>query len=710
LGSSSRVLSLRKLSLRTRLGVLAFAALIAGCPTGEDAGGGSEADGGTPETEGGAPVENEAGATVEAAAKDAVADQEAAAPPPPCGRLTTICADGEKCAGAPDCASKVCFGGLCKPVAPADGTKNGDETDVDCGGSKAPACADAKECLIKADCVSGVCTANVCQAPTATDTVQNGDETGTDCGGTTTAAPKCPVGQGCLTNLDCDNIKCDTVQKKCLPASNGDGIKNLDESGVDCGGPTAAVPRCPTGGGCAITSDCANVLCNAGTLVCDPPSATDELKNGTETDVDCGGGGATPACKGGKVCVLNADCMSTTCNYAGKCAHARSCKTHFGGDTCGKGEVGQAGAVHEDCCTSIPLPDNTVRMDKYEITAGRMREFITATGGQVRQWVDLHRPETIGQIPDAMLPYLPEGNEIPVRSITKCDAASQNCVTTNQRFGIYEHLGLTTFMPDRPCANCGQGCWIGAGADQIGHNTYWWPDSLKGKWGTVNRTFDQNTLDVKSLNCTPQLLLAAFCAWDGGRLPTWNELGSNSVNSAWGNQSYPWGTASPNDTLPGAPGRVSYYSGPGVAQGNGYPGDASYFLVRMPSNYADAAQWNTTNFNPNYHPSWPWVRYAWPVIAATTNDTAFLVAAPGRFLNDYRQVGANAGEGYHDVGGNLLEATGDQSATDDANHNGWPRVRWVGGSFEGHGVGRANHNLSVLTKYGKQGARCVRPL
>ena len=57
---------------------------------------------------------------------------------------------------------------------------------------------------------------------------------------------------------------------------------------------------------------------------------------------------------------------------------APSCKGQYGGDTCGKGEVGRAGHVHESCCKSVALNDNSARVDKYEITAGRMRQFIAA--------------------------------------------------------------------------------------------------------------------------------------------------------------------------------------------------------------------------------------------------------------------------------------------------------------------------------------------
>ena len=45
-------------------------------------------------------------------------------------------------------------------------------------------------------------------------------------------------------------------------------------------------------------------------------------------------------------------------------------------------------------------------------------------------------------------------------------------------------------------------------------------------------------LDEKPLNCVTAYMVAAFCAWDGGRMPTkaeWDE--------AWRGSKYPWGAA-----------------------------------------------------------------------------------------------------------------------------------------------------------------------
>ncbi len=45
----------------------------------------------------------------------------------------------------------------------ADGVKNRDETDKDCGGETCPKCADTKACNIPSDCVSSICTGKICQ-------------------------------------------------------------------------------------------------------------------------------------------------------------------------------------------------------------------------------------------------------------------------------------------------------------------------------------------------------------------------------------------------------------------------------------------------------------------------------------------------------------------------------------------------------------------
>jgi hypothetical protein len=79
-----------------------------------------------------------------------------------------------------------CAVGRCSDAAPVDRchdrVRDGDESDVDCGGSCPLACAGGLACRGPADCQTGTCGAGTCTAPSCTDGVRDGFETGVDCG------------------------------------------------------------------------------------------------------------------------------------------------------------------------------------------------------------------------------------------------------------------------------------------------------------------------------------------------------------------------------------------------------------------------------------------------------------------------------------------------------------------------------------------------
>ena len=136
-----------------------------------------------------------------------------------------------------------------------DGKRNGDESDVDCGGS-CPKCGDDQGCNNGGDCVSKVCTGGTCVAATCTDTLENGAETDVDCGGPT--CPKCPAEKGCGGDDDCVSGSC--VGQVCA-SSCTDGVQDGDETDEDCGG--ASCPRCEVDGGCLVGTDCTSGLCES---------------------------------------------------------------------------------------------------------------------------------------------------------------------------------------------------------------------------------------------------------------------------------------------------------------------------------------------------------------------------------------------------------------------------------------------------------------
>lgn len=83
----------------------------------------------------------------------------------------------------------------------SDGIKNGDESDIDCGGTSCVGCSSGESCKANVDCKSKVCgSGGICQAPSCQDGVRNGNENGVDCGG---ECRRCQADRECTSNRDC---------------------------------------------------------------------------------------------------------------------------------------------------------------------------------------------------------------------------------------------------------------------------------------------------------------------------------------------------------------------------------------------------------------------------------------------------------------------------------------------------------------------------
>jgi len=606
------------------------------------------------------------------------------------GASAPKCASGKACLQQSDCNALPCTGGVCKKSSPDDGVTNNDETDVDCGGSIAAKCADGKTCAGARDCQSGVCRTFICRAPTVTDGVKNGDETYIDCGGS--VAPACQAGDPCAVANDCVSKIC-LPTKACAGAYANDGVLNGTETDIDCGGPSA--PVCAAAKICKVGTDCDSGFCSldAGVLRCEPRKAG--RKDGDESDVDCGGTVA-PKCASDKVCAVDRDCASAACSPSRKrCLEGPSCRPTLGGETCGSGEVGEAGVRHESCCTSLPVPGfsdprqpgKTVYLDKYEITAGRMRAFVasvTAAMGapNVKAFMAANRPARWVNGWENALPASAEGQTeaftvtnpttdmlYPGQDIFLGDRTqgswSVNSGNFSFRPGLYFSLmtpGATFFPeyvtgPGWPTTDYAvthnQNCSTTPGS--YGYGTYYFPEAVAMAYTGGRRYFTQDQTDVKSLNCASFAMMAALCAWDGGQLATtevWDFVSGNNSRLLVGGQV----PSCANGIVSGSDGTTRC---DGISQ------------TRV---------------------------YYYPADGGNSYDGAARVAAPGRVAADLVEISPGVG-GWRDMKGNLMEAVLAPNNTF---------------FYRGYGLGHSSvthHRNQIRTPRmmaGAFGARCMR--
>ena len=115
------------------------------------------------------------------------------------------------------------------------------------------------------------------------------------------------LGDSCTADIQCNTGLCQDGSCASPPRCDDD-LQNGTESDVDCGG---SCPRCPDLSDCNQDADCVNDSCDPiGTCI----SCGDNVRNSTETDIDCGG--ANPSCRRcnpGETCLSNADCVNQLC-------------------------------------------------------------------------------------------------------------------------------------------------------------------------------------------------------------------------------------------------------------------------------------------------------------------------------------------------------------------------------------------------------------
>ncbi|MDF2697929.1 MAG: Tryptophan synthase alpha chain, partial [Labilithrix sp.] len=622
-----------------------------------------------------------------------------------------------ECVKSADCSSGVCKlpEGVCQAPTATDGVKNGDETDTDCGGTHAPACAPGAKCVVASDCASGVCidgstidagadggTAGDagaglrCQAPSPTDGVKNGTETDTDCGGD--AAPACADGDVCLVAADCKSSVCKTNGSAlvCQAPTPSDGVKNGNETDVDCGGPDA-VP-CPDNSSCVQGSDCTSLVCDdtgAGPK-CQVPSDADGAQNGVETDIDCGGAG-NKKCATNQKCAVHADCASDGCGYGGRCVEARSCAVRNGGDTCGA-----SAAAGESCCKTLPVgndfvdakhPGKRVYLDKYEITAGRMRAFIqrmTELYGvpNVRAWLLANKPAVLWNDDRNADDSFKEDT-----NWTRWLPGAASETISLPRYNTYLAPGGTPVA--NPTGNIGtdfifheEGWYFYQHAHNLGKDTgfptYGYPRDA--------REIAQAELDQKAMNAVPNAMLAAFCVWDGGQLATISVLAKVSgvayTGSAGGY---------------GAIGRMPALTHNAKAPCTGSEATCAPSLNQGAANSTYGCP--LVNYSNEDQIHWyPKVPYWSPFV---DGDNAPRIAPPGRMTTDATPALVAGNDPWMDLRGNLNEIAIDDRTNQTVLRFSAIHYDGIGRNSARAGSGSA-HAVFPEYKTGMVGGRCMR--
>lgn len=222
------------------------------------------------------------------------------------------------------CAAPMCNDGIRNQHEIFLDTDVGGEI-TNCGGPNCPQCPVqiGAECTSPRDCQGKefVCEqqdTGVSQCSLSPEHCRNnerdGDETDVDCGG---SCQPCEEGNFCVRDSDCFNNNC--IDGTCEAPTCGDGRLNYgethldEETGYTCGGPNC--DSCTVGESCESNSDCATRNCGSDGL-CQAPSCTNNQRDGEQTDIDCGGPNCD-SCSMFEKCNSDSDCATGYCDTTG---------------------------------------------------------------------------------------------------------------------------------------------------------------------------------------------------------------------------------------------------------------------------------------------------------------------------------------------------------------------------------------------------------
>jgi hypothetical protein len=239
----------------------------------------------------------------------------------------TSCTTVADCPAPAACVTASCDMGCCTTAPTGDGVDAptasqtaGDCKKVVCDGAGATKSA-TDDTDVPND--SNPCTDDTCSGGTPSNAPVAGQCTlsgnpgvcGDPAGSAKGTCVACNVGSDCTVSGVCQ-------ANMCVPQTCTDTVKNGSETDVDCGGscgPCLATKKC------LIDADCADKICDATAKTCTLGTCSDNVQNQGETDKDCGGTSTCARCGTGKKCVAAADCADGVCDATAKTCTAPTC-------------------------------------------------------------------------------------------------------------------------------------------------------------------------------------------------------------------------------------------------------------------------------------------------------------------------------------------------------------------------------------------------
>jgi hypothetical protein len=218
-----------------------------------------------------------------------------------CGNIPSGNASDPTKAACPSAGDVCGASGLCRCN---DVTLDGSETSVDCGGGVCGKCGQGKACGGAADCASGFCVDGVCCNEACAGSCQACTNALT--GGTDGTCGNIPLGNA----SDPTKAACPSAGDVCGMGGLcrcGDGLKNGLETDVDCGG--TVCNACANLKSCVGSPDCTSTYCDLNNSTCYAFHCGSGTKDVDETDTDCGGADCV-GCGSGKTCSVPKDCQS----------------------------------------------------------------------------------------------------------------------------------------------------------------------------------------------------------------------------------------------------------------------------------------------------------------------------------------------------------------------------------------------------------------